>query len=755
MKNQFTLVKKEAIISIIVLGMVILTPFLAITQNNFVILAETKKPADSALILFDNTDEITIKTALAMQGLLQSFIDIDCLAINNQRELQKAVKSQPENSLIIYAFHGNQNGLQIADNIYSWSILAYEVVKTTLAEYQLFLSCESSNLPSTGKSVFTQTGKRDFVVNIVNSVRYLADVMENNEFLQKMVSSILAEQTSLFLRMQYPQETLWLQDTHFKINEIAWNQLAQVNWIDYAITAGGYNFGILPNADPDYEENRLDINDLPAIANAINTNSIELQNTLQHVSFTIDIDLNLIVPEFYAADLNWQGNSLLEDVDNADGDLDGRIIYDTTLDAPSAYRNRIDYCIEKTNQFYPRATPPAYYNLGSWTSYEWAVWLTRASHYMQDQQNPFHTSLVDENDNVVEVLNIEANFNARARFIYHCSVATVPVWVSSFIFDNYADNILLGDYDLGFFIGIILALGLSTITNPLVAPGLLLAANSFMNELNSLMTTEMDKFNDIKTNSGTYNDMHEIYESYINTEMKNSNSILVTGITQYLSNNIDLVKSTAGNFIVESNRNNYLNTWIEDSRNDAQLIYNEMKNHQFSLSANAETIADRRLKQAAFQTAVLFEAYFIQSIWKTDSDNDGMSDYFEELIYNTPVNSGSHPYSYHLYEGSTYYRVYVDSATSNVPCFKIVIKAYNDKDASPVIKYYYNVQSITNQYLQVNRKDISTLTLQINYYDWEMQDDYTIGTSLVSYSVTYTFNSSPPPPPPPPPPTII
>lgn len=730
---------------VIIVLISITTPLIATQANHDIVFTANQKPANSAIILFDSNDMITTKAAFAMKGLLQSYIPTSCLAITDYVTMLATILEQPENHLIIYAFHGHQTGFQIAEKEYSWKQIAKEVVIQSSANYHLFLSCESSYLPNTGKSVFTQSGACDYVVNIVNSVQYITEAIMKPDFLQNMVSSILSDQTSLFLRYQYPQETLWATLTHETINTIAWNQLLQVSWIDDAIATAGYTIASLPQANPDVEEERLDINDLPAIAEAINANSEILKNTLQHTSFTVNVDLNIVTPEFYATELNWDDDERLVEIDEADGDLDGIIIYDDiTLYATSAYLDRMDFCIDQANKFLPIQTASHDYNAGSSTNYEWAAWLSRTSHYMQDQQNPFHTSLVDENDYVVDTLNIEAKYNAEERFVYHCNNVLVPEFVSRFIFQNFADNILTNNYDLEFWIGAVITAGVFYMFAPTIALQLLLGINAYTNDFNEFMDTKIVEFDNIETNCKNYNQKHESYENMVNFYIRNTPSQLVTETIQYINNNIDLIKSTAKEFVIEEKRNIYLNTWIEESYDDADDIYDELKLDDVMLTQAAEDITFERIKQAAFQTSVLFEAYFIQSIWKTDSDNDGMSDYFEEIIYNTPVTSGKHRYIMVLNSYTHYHSLGVILATTNVPCQKITVMIGHDYDSNYITKTYTSssgqYQTISNQYFTINRVDISFIKVSIYFYEYQIGEDYNIVISVYSHSLTYELD---------------
>lgn len=151
----------------------------------------------------------------------------------------------------------------------------------------------------------------------------------------------------------------------------------------------------------------------------------------------------------------------------------------------------------------------------------------------------------------------------------------------------------------------------------------------------------------------------------------------------------------------------------------------------------------------AFQTAVLFESYFIQSIWKTDTDSDGMSDYFESIIYHTDISSGKHGFSI-IFDGSIKYpEINILSAYSNVPCQKIIVKIGHDYDPNYITETYTSssgqYQSISNQFFTVHRVDISFVTLTIYFYEYQITDNYDFEISIFSFTKTYIIYNDPHP----------
>lgn len=207
--------------------------------------------------------------------------------------------------------------------------------------------------------------------------------------------------------------------------------------------------------------------------------------------------------------------------------------------------------------------------------------LSSAAHFLQDQQVPFHTALLNEDEHTVSTLNV----------YLHRS------------------------------------------TNNILTP------QSF---LNSLESTPL-----LSLNQG-YNYYHSCFESEVEGRLNPRNndhyhwrSIIHSRL--FSSDSYRTISSWSLALLDTSKRKDLLNRWIEESRSQSQNFYDMMKNeYSATTSKFPKPLVDatlERLTLAAKETAALFTAFFLHTIFITDKDKDGVADLLEQKITGTPWNS--------------------------------------------------------------------------------------------------------------------
>ena len=112
-------------------------------------------------------------------------------------------------------------------------------------------------------------------------------------------------------------------------------------------------------------------------------------------------------------------------------------------------------------------------------------------------------------------------------------------------------------------------------------------------------------------------------------------------ISNNVSNNLLEAHNYAKQLVNTEQRTTLVNNWIGESRRKAQKLFdsvNTSKSYDQQPSEVTETIKER-LQQAALQSVAIYEAFFMRIIYVHDTDGDGIADFWEEKVFQTPANS--------------------------------------------------------------------------------------------------------------------
>ena len=367
----------------------------------------------------------TRKAAIVLKSLLEQHIDVHIIRISSWYQLSIIVHESAPNALIVHVFHGTKEGMVIGKALIPWSKVSKNLVSLT-STYQLFLSCYSSIITSKSKYVLlTFPGPTDYVISVIRAAFTIGHLSHNSALLTSLKSKVSDSQSALFARLFFKYEPLWSNYTHYVLTSLAINEVCNsIGWLNdilkqNSLLPSGLNGSIIAAyTNPDYEDypngDPLSFDNITDLMDTLINNRTEVDIALRHVSFSATGSFHFQFPEwFYEPDLFdflksnygepelW---SMVQKLDSLDGTQDGTIAYDTDITGNAL--SRLFDCLDIAQSDY-----------FSGTNYNWAQALSRAVHYLQDQQVPYHTALVDELNKTVEHLNILVSFSMKDTWI--------------------------------------------------------------------------------------------------------------------------------------------------------------------------------------------------------------------------------------------------------------------------------------------------------------------------------------------------
>jgi len=721
---------------------------------------------DKVMIFYDTTEETPVKSTKVLESVLNSYVNVEWQTVRDIVSLKEETTALSIKTIAIYSFHGNNTGMRIGESIISWGQIAKEILENSPSIYHAFLSCKSSNLPDVNnKQIFSQKGIVDYSISVLSVAGFIARIMNEKTLLLDVASKVMQGQIGLITRFICPREPMWFRDTHYTMIDIALESMYSIPWINDALAntnVPGFDLSFLEKVDPDTEDNaRMTLNNITSLAEAIHKGNQELlDKALWHVSFNVDINVNLVVPAVVASNLNWfvdenATDQTLHDLDKSDGDLDGNIIINKGLFGLGVERT-LD-CFNNACTYNPIRTSDYDQTAKRFIDYNWAVELSRAAHYLQDQQMPFHTALVDDANKIQETLSIEVNFNAKEKWLDYTTAEGLDTGLSEWVFSQVesAARLFTGDFSLDLFIDLMLIAYLSgtflAIFGPVglvgwflivldLANRYLIAANNFYNiEVNGHIMDKKTEVENIHTNNLHYNKLHFELEARVDEQSRmglNSRSTSnswAKEVETFLSNNLDQVQTYAEQLLVTSQREALLESWVVSSRQEAQYIYDHFDPANPGIyPQDVEKKVKFRVKQATLQTAALYKAYFLKTVIETDTDDDGISDFLEEEFFGTSSSSGTH-----LLDSSisrihpSKYKVYV-SAQDNVPCSKIRLEISYTYPGSTVLCLAVEFTGSESQGFGTNvysvsfssSLDVYRINVRAIFYDHQLDINY-------------------------------
>ncbi|MFX0116324.1 MAG: thrombospondin type 3 repeat-containing protein, partial [Candidatus Hodarchaeota archaeon] len=581
-------------------------------------------------ILYDSTSPTAQKAEVVLTSLLTGAVKVSSTSINTPEALCTRLSQLDRNTIVAYGFHGDEKGMKMGEASLAWQKVASFVDKSS-PEHHAILSCDSDRIPKITKSVLAQKGEIDYVMASLRTAGYIARVLNEPALWGRLIQRVDESRVGLTCRLVQPIETMWQESTHYSMISIALTRLYQIPWVDAALKSAGYP-GANDRVNPDVEDDNTALSDPTLLMEALThkdepTWRQKLDEALFHVSFGAEVSIYLKVPRDTLEDQLGKTNADLYDPDG-----DG--IISISANEYGKSKDRFFYCFDQARMCDPIKD--------STNKFQYAIWLSRAAHYIQDQQVPFHTALANKENNPVAVLEIDESFDARKVFVKKAVDNGVPQILAEYVYDGQPNELLAGAIGIGTLVVIIIAAGaiiggwigailgglFGIVFADLWAKGLKQAGIDAAAEGQAIA----DRIMAIVDNNEQWYDKHTRFESYYRNEMDSSTKTMYLDIQSYLGSLSDSQLIAEADALLGPNRDTYFEDKVEESRIWAASAYSQ------TLSSS-KSLAKLRLKKATLLTAATYLAYYNERF--RDSDGDGFSDYIEINVFGSNPNSAS------------------------------------------------------------------------------------------------------------------